>query len=63
METHVMSGSHPADGIMAFAREKKPDAIALTTHGRGGISRMLLGSIVDKVVRAAHGPVLVYRSD
>ena len=62
VETHVMSGSHPADGILSFAREKSPDAIALTTHGRGGITRMLLGSVVDKVVRAAHGPVLVYRS-
>lgn len=62
VETHVMSGSHPADGILDFAREKRPDAVALTTHGRGGISRMLLGSIADKVVRAAHGPVLVYRS-
>ena len=62
VETHVMSGSNPAAGILEFARQKRPDAVALTTHGRGGISRMLLGSIADKVVRAAHGPVLVYRS-
>jgi nucleotide-binding universal stress UspA family protein len=37
------------------------DLIALATHGRGGMSRLVLGSVADKVVRGAAGPVLVYR--
>ena len=37
------------------------DLIALATHGRGGIKRLLLGSVADKVLREAHVPVLLYR--
>lgn len=37
------------------------DLIAMATHGRGGLRRMVLGSVTDKVVRAATGPVLVVR--
>ena len=37
------------------------DAVALETHGRHGLSRLILGSVADKVVRGAHAPVLVHR--
>ena len=33
----------------------------MTTHGYGGLKRLLLGSIMDKVLRAADVPLLVYR--
>jgi nucleotide-binding universal stress UspA family protein len=57
LETH---GS-PVSAILDYA-EKHPDTlIALATHGRSGLTRMLLGSVADKVIRAATGPVLVYR--
>jgi nucleotide-binding universal stress UspA family protein len=39
------------------------DVLAMATHGRGGLRRMLLGSVSDKVVRAATGPVLLVRPD
>lgn len=39
------------------------DVVAMATHGRGGLRRMLLGSVSDKVVRAAVGPVLLVRPD
>lgn len=35
--------------------------VSLATHGRGGVTRMLWGSVADKVVRGATGPVLVVR--
>jgi nucleotide-binding universal stress UspA family protein len=35
------------------------DLIAISTHARGGLPRVLLGSVADKVVRGAHTPVLV----
>ncbi|HIL32358.1 MAG TPA: universal stress protein [Dehalococcoidia bacterium] len=39
-----------------------PDAlVAMTTHGRSGMSRWLMGSVADTVVRQAAGPVLVLR--
>ena len=50
-----------ADAIIEFAREKKADLIAMSTHGRTGPSRWLLGSVSDRVVRGAGMPVLMVR--
>ena len=44
------------------AREGSYDLIVLGTHGRTGISHMLLGSVAEKVVRGAHCPVLIVRA-
>jgi nucleotide-binding universal stress UspA family protein len=49
----------PALGILETARQCQADVIALATHGRGGVRRWLLGSVADKVVRAAQTPVLL----
>jgi nucleotide-binding universal stress UspA family protein len=38
---------------------KRHDLTALATHARHGVARMLLGSVADKVVRGATGPVLI----
>lgn len=48
-----------ADGIVAFARDRGADLIVLTTHGRGGLERVVFGSVADAVVRHASCPVLV----
>lgn len=53
-----VSGS-AAEGILAVAEREAPDLIAMATRGPGRVERMLLGSVADKVVRAAHEPVLV----
>ena len=50
-----------ADAIIQFAREKKADLIAMSTHGRTGPSRWLMGSVADRVVRGAGIPVLMVR--
>ncbi|HEY0603593.1 MAG TPA: universal stress protein [Herpetosiphonaceae bacterium] len=59
--TRVIVDSQPALAILRAAREHSSDLIALATHGRGGVQRLLLGSVADKVLRAADRPVLVYR--
>jgi nucleotide-binding universal stress UspA family protein len=51
----------PAQAILDYAREHAVDLIAMATHGRGGVARMLLGSVADKVVRGAGAPVLLQR--
>ena len=48
-------------GILRFAKNRKADVIAIATHGRGGITRALLGSVADKVIRGADSPVLIVR--
>lgn len=47
------------DGILDHAREGGFDLIAMASHGHGGIKRLALGSVADKVVRGADCPVLV----
>ena len=49
-------------GIIDYATEHKVDMIVLGTHGKGPISRTLLGGVADKVVRKASCPVLTIRS-
>jgi len=50
-----------ARGILDQAAAEHADVIAIATHGAGGVSRMLLGSVADKVIRGSSVPVLVYR--
>lgn len=49
----------PLDAILQYAREHECDVIAMGTHGRGGITRLALGSTTDAVMRAADRPVLI----
>ena len=48
--------------ILDVAEQEKPDLIAMTSHGRSGVSRWLLGSVAEKVLRASPVPVLALRS-
>jgi nucleotide-binding universal stress UspA family protein len=48
--------------IIQFAKEKEVDIIAIGTHGRAGVDRIILGSVAERVVRKAHCPVMVVRS-
>ncbi len=42
------------------ALDDSPSTIAvMVTHGRGGIKRLVLGSVTDKVIRSSHAPILV----
>lgn len=52
----------PADQILAAAREWEADVIVIGTHGRSGVSRLVLGSTAESVVRNAPCPVLVVKS-
>ncbi len=51
----------PHDVILRVADEKKCDLIVVGTHGRSGVSHFLLGSVAEKVVRAAKCPVMTLR--
>jgi nucleotide-binding universal stress UspA family protein len=51
----------PFPEILRYATENNVDLIVMGTHGRGGVTHMLLGSITEKVVRRAPCPVLTVR--
>jgi nucleotide-binding universal stress UspA family protein len=53
----------PAWSILDFAERHKMDAIALATHGRTGLSRMIFGSVADRIVEGSPIPVLVHRPE
>jgi nucleotide-binding universal stress UspA family protein len=51
----------PAEEITRYAVEKGVDLILMATHARSGISRLIMGSEADKVVRTSNVPVLLVR--
>ena len=51
----------PADAILRFATEEGVDLIAMTTHARSGLERLVLGSVSDRVARHSMCPVLLVR--
>ena len=61
VQTRVVVAPHAAPAILEQAQTQRCDFIALATHGWGGLRRMLLGSVTDKVVRGSTLPVLAYR--
>ncbi|HEY6036491.1 MAG TPA: universal stress protein, partial [Kofleriaceae bacterium] len=50
-------------GLLSFVESSKADLVVVGTHGRTGMSRILLGSMAEKIVRLAPCSVLVARSD
>ncbi len=59
--TDVVVGDNIAQAITDYARKEKADLIAIATHGRGGISRALRGSVADVVTRTSPTSMLVLR--
>lgn len=57
---HVLCGA-PVDEIVGLGKKYEADLIVVGTHGRRGVSRLLLGSVAEGVLRNAQCPVLVVR--
>jgi hypothetical protein len=60
MTTDVRRGE-PVAEILQGAREAEADLIAMTTHGRSGLRRLLFGSVAEAVLRQAEIPVFLMR--
>jgi nucleotide-binding universal stress UspA family protein len=58
--TEVRWGN-PVEAIVDYAREARIDLIVIATHGRTGLSHVLLGSVAERIVREASCPVLTVR--
>jgi nucleotide-binding universal stress UspA family protein len=56
---HFAEVGDPAQIIISTASRRRVDAIVMSTHGRSGVSRLLMGSCTEKVLRGAPCPVLV----
>lgn len=53
----------PGMMVADYARDNGAELVVISSHGRTGVSRLLLGSVAERVVRLAPCPVLVLRSD
>ncbi|WP_222917784.1 universal stress protein [Natrinema sp. SYSU A 869] len=62
VETAVLEGA-PSQVIVEEADPAECDLVVMGTHGRGGIDRLLLGSVTERVVRRASVPVLTIQVD
>ena len=61
VRTEILVDVPASTGILDYAKRHSIDLIAIATHGLGGFWRLMLGSVVDKVLRAAEVPVLLVR--
>jgi nucleotide-binding universal stress UspA family protein len=62
VERVLLEGS-PAREIVRYAEGDDIDLVVMGTHGRGGIDRLLLGSVTERVVRASRVPVLTVQME
>ncbi|MDP2625844.1 MAG: universal stress protein [Candidatus Rokubacteria bacterium] len=61
VETSVWYGP-PATAIIEAARLQKGDLIVMTSHGRSGLGRLILGSVAESVLRGTTTPILLLRA-
>jgi nucleotide-binding universal stress UspA family protein len=58
---HAVTDMSVSHAIIDEVTRTSAGALAMATHGRGGLKRLVLGSVADEVIRHTHTPVLVYR--
>jgi nucleotide-binding universal stress UspA family protein len=63
VETVVVRRPYPVPAILDRARETEPDVIVMGTHGRSGLSKLVLGSVAARVLLEAACPVVTVASD
>ena len=59
--THRLTMGDPAGEVVRIAEDENAEMIIIGTHGRTGMTRLLMGSVAEAIVRRAPCPVLVYR--
>jgi nucleotide-binding universal stress UspA family protein len=58
---HRLLFGDPADELVALAEREQADMIVMSTHGRTGLMRFLMGSVAERVVRRAPCPVFTFK--
>jgi nucleotide-binding universal stress UspA family protein len=61
VSAHIVRGDDAATALAQTAARLGVDVVCIASHGRSGISRALVGSVADRLLRATHIPVLVLR--
>jgi nucleotide-binding universal stress UspA family protein len=61
--TDIVIAEHVANAIGDFASRERADLIAIATHGRGGLARMIRGSVADAMMHSAKMSMLIFKPD
>lgn len=60
VQCEVLLDESVGRAVVEFAEQNDVDVIAVSTHGRSGLRRVVLGSVAEDVLRRAHLPVLAF---
>ncbi|MDH3198158.1 MAG: universal stress protein [Candidatus Krumholzibacteria bacterium] len=60
VDAEVLTGD-AVEAVISYARDVNADLVVMATHGRGGLSHMLMGSVAEQIVRKAPCPVLTLK--
>ncbi len=60
VQKEVLEG-RAAPTLADYANKNNVDLVVVATHGRSGVSRWVMGSVADRLVRSVHAPVLIVR--
>lgn len=63
IQAKMVEGAPVAERLLALIEAEDADLVVMNTHGRSGVSRWLMGSVAEQVIRGANVPVLLLRSD
>lgn len=63
VRTDIVVSRNVPEAIGDFAAREKADLIAIATHGRGGLARMLRGSVADSIMQSVKGSMLVFKPE
>jgi nucleotide-binding universal stress UspA family protein len=61
IETSIEIGK-PADVILNYAKERRIELIVMSTHGRTGLSHLMIGSVAENIIRRSPIPTLIIPS-
>lgn len=61
LQTAVLEAASPTNALLDYCKREKIDLVVLATHGRSGLTHLLLGSVAEKLVRLSPVPVLAVR--
>ena len=60
--TTAVQFGEAAERIIEYVQEREIDLVAMTTHGRTGLGRLLLGSVASEILHQLHVPILLLRA-
>ncbi len=60
--TLILERNRVAEAIIDLACQEAVDLIVMSTHGRSGLSRWVYGSVANKILQGAPGPIFLYRA-